>query len=111
MAVRRSAFAKMAKRNLPHACAICSAADVPLEADHIVPLAAGGSNRKSNAQLLCKSCHKTKTATDIGVIAKIRRQHEKLGPGQKRERKWKQRLGSTKWKRKVSGEVVPREVD
>ena len=109
MAVRRSTFAKLAKRNLPHACAICSATNVPLEADHVVPLAAGGSNKQSNAQLLCEPCHKTKTAADMGVIAKIKRQQDKFGAAPKRERKWKQRLGSTKWKRKINGEVVPRE--
>ena len=88
---------------------MCGTTDGPFEADHVVPLAAGGSNRMDNAQLLCVPCHKRKTAKDARVIAKIRRQSQKFGSESARNRKWKQALGSKKWKRKVNGKVVPRE--
>lgn len=31
------------------------------EIDHTIPLAEGGSNKLDNLQLLCSTCHKTKT--------------------------------------------------
>jgi len=36
------------------------------EVDHIVPLAQGGTNERSNLQPLCKSCHARKTALEDG---------------------------------------------
>ena len=33
--------------------------------DHIIPLAAGGSNEDSNLQILCQSCHLTKTQIEL----------------------------------------------
>lgn len=36
------------------------------EVDHIVPLEDGGTYDDSNAQPLCKDCHKVKTAKDRG---------------------------------------------
>lgn len=45
------------------------------EVDHIIPLAAGGTNDLSNLQLLCKACHKRKSdALDKKAAAKIKRQ-------------------------------------
>jgi 5-methylcytosine-specific restriction endonuclease McrA len=32
--------------------------------DHVVPLRQGGTDDKSNEQLLCNSCHNYKTAHD-----------------------------------------------
>jgi 5-methylcytosine-specific restriction protein A len=34
------------------------------EIDHIVPLARGGSNARSNMQGLCDPCHKAKSKTE-----------------------------------------------
>lgn len=34
-----------------------------LEFDHIIPLAAGGSNTERNIQLLCGACNRSKGAT------------------------------------------------
>ena len=43
-------------------CALCNhTVDEHAELDHRVPLSLGGSNEHSNAQLLCTSCHKTKS--------------------------------------------------
>lgn len=60
------------------ACAICgeklsspvkpSGPDYPLydliDIDHIVPLVEGGTDHADNLQVLCKPCHKTKSAAD-----------------------------------------------
>jgi 5-methylcytosine-specific restriction protein A len=37
-----------------------------VDIDHVTPLARGGEDVDSNVQVLCKSCHKTKTAMDFG---------------------------------------------
>jgi 5-methylcytosine-specific restriction enzyme A len=42
-------------------------------ADHIVPLAKGGSGDRSNYQLLCRDCAAEKDAADRGVKLKPRR--------------------------------------
>jgi 5-methylcytosine-specific restriction protein A len=34
--------------------------------DHIIPLHKGGTDEDSNIQCLCESCHRTKTAKDMG---------------------------------------------
>jgi 5-methylcytosine-specific restriction endonuclease McrA len=50
-------------------CVYCSAEDVPLEVEHIVPKIRGGSNRVSNLTLACRTCNQTKgslTAEEFG---------------------------------------------
>jgi 5-methylcytosine-specific restriction endonuclease McrA len=50
-------------------CAYCGAKDVPLQVEHIVPRARGGSNRVSNLTLACESCNQKKgsqTAAEFG---------------------------------------------
>jgi 5-methylcytosine-specific restriction endonuclease McrA len=50
-------------------CAYCGAKDVPLEVEHIIPRARGGSNRVSNLTLACHQCNLEKgsqTATEFG---------------------------------------------
>lgn len=42
-----------------------------LTVDHIVPIAMGGKNEKSNMQLLCRSCHTEKTHNDNGTQPNI----------------------------------------
>lgn len=46
-------------------CAYCDAADVPLEKEHIVPRARGGSDRVSNLTLACRPCNQAKGAADV----------------------------------------------
>ena len=41
-------------------CAYCGKGDVPLEIEHIVPKARGGSNRVSNLALACHACNQAK---------------------------------------------------
>jgi 5-methylcytosine-specific restriction endonuclease McrA len=50
-------------------CCYCSAKDVPLEVEHIVPKSRGGSNRISNLCLACHPCNQRKgnqTAAEFG---------------------------------------------
>ena len=41
-------------------CQYCSAKDIPLEVEHIVPKSKGGSNRVSNLTLSCRKCNQRK---------------------------------------------------
>jgi len=43
-------------------CAYCDVTQVPLEIDHMVPRAKGGSDRVSNLTLACRSCNQKKGA-------------------------------------------------
>jgi 5-methylcytosine-specific restriction endonuclease McrA len=43
-------------------CVTCGCQE-RLEYDHIIPLAAGGSNTERNIQLLCEPCNRKKGAT------------------------------------------------
>ena len=47
------------------ACAYCGALDVPLQIEHIVAKARGGSNRVSNLTLACRCCNEKKAARPI----------------------------------------------
>jgi 5-methylcytosine-specific restriction endonuclease McrA len=50
-------------------CAYCGVKEVPLQVEHIVPRARGGSNRAANLTLACETCNKakgTQTAAEFG---------------------------------------------
>ena len=47
-------------------CAYCDAKNVPLHIEHVIPKAAGGSNRVSNLTLACKDCNEAKSTQSIG---------------------------------------------
>ena len=93
-------------------CSICSLkidAGKSWDIDHILPLALGGTNDLENLQILCRSCHRSKTAKDdVPRIAKTKRLKARhLGarspstrpiPGSRR----------SPWKRKLDGSVVRR---
>lgn len=53
------------------------------QADHIVPLAAGGSFEHHNVQTLCIACHKAKLKADLAMIAQYRK-----GGGIPHEQPW-----------------------
>ncbi|MEV5913359.1 HNH endonuclease [Streptomyces chartreusis] len=45
------------------ACVLCGAKEF-LEVDHVLPIAQGGTWTLDNAQTLCRTCHRVKTAQD-----------------------------------------------
>ena len=50
-------------------CRICESkgiVTVSMEVDHVVPLARGGTDTRSNLQGVCVECHKKKTAEENG---------------------------------------------
>lgn len=50
-------------------CSYCNKKDVPLQIEHIVPRARGGTNRVSNLTIACESCNQkkgTQTAEEFG---------------------------------------------
>jgi 5-methylcytosine-specific restriction endonuclease McrA len=52
-----------------HQCVYCGAKEVPLEVEHLLPRARGGSNRVSNLTLACHACNHakgTQTAAEFG---------------------------------------------
>ncbi len=56
-------------RKWQHRCVYCGAREVPLQIDHIVPKARGGTDRPSNLTLACEPCNLRKgkqTATEFG---------------------------------------------
>jgi hypothetical protein len=46
-------------------CAYCGSTDVPLNVEHIVPRARGGSNRVGNLAIACEPCNQAKGARPI----------------------------------------------
>lgn len=51
-------------------CAYCGAQNVPLQVEHIVPRASGGSNRVSNLTLACQPCNQKKGSKPIDEFLK-----------------------------------------
>lgn len=50
--------------------------DTPYVLDHIRPIAMGGSQwDRDNLQVLCHRCNKSKTARDLGQIARYKKYH------------------------------------
>ncbi|GAA0430841.1 HNH endonuclease signature motif containing protein [Streptomyces luteireticuli] len=49
-------------------CARCGFAYLPsaVDVDHVTPLARGGEDVEANVQVLCRTCHRIKTAEDFG---------------------------------------------
>jgi 5-methylcytosine-specific restriction endonuclease McrA len=51
-----------------HRCAYCGAKGVPLQVDHVVPRASGGSNRVSNLVPACTPCNQAKGSRPVNVF-------------------------------------------
>lgn len=72
--------------------------------DHVIPDAMGGQPLLENCAVLCAACHGVKTRTlDVPAIAKVKRIRAKH-IGAKKPSAWP----TSKWRRKVNGETVPR---
>jgi hypothetical protein len=53
-----------------HTCAYCGKSDVPLQIEHMVPKARGGTDRVSNLTLACEKCNIKKGTKDIAMFLK-----------------------------------------
>jgi 5-methylcytosine-specific restriction endonuclease McrA len=51
-----------------HQCAYCGKSDVPLQIEHLVPKARGGTDRVSNLTLACEKCNRKKGTKEITVF-------------------------------------------
>lgn len=90
-------------------CHLCSrkiAAGEYWQADHVIALCNGGTNREGNLKPACRNCCYAKTAEDVAEKAEVaatRKSHILPKPLST----WGAGRGS-KWKKKMSGETVPR---
>jgi 5-methylcytosine-specific restriction protein A len=75
--------------------------------DHVVPDGLNGDTGIDNCAVLCVACHKQKTRGDVGNIAKAKRREARhIGAHKSRNPLPGGKL--SKWKRKITGEVVRR---
>jgi 5-methylcytosine-specific restriction protein A len=76
--------------------------------DHVNPDSLTGTNDIDNCAVLCTPCHKQKTRDDVGNIAKAKRREARhIGAHKSRNPIPGGKLSA--WKRKITGEVVPRD--
>ena len=69
-------FPPAARRAILQRDPVCPCGRPSTQADHIVPVAEGGSDDESNGQGLCRSCHDTKTAAEAArARARVPRRH------------------------------------
>ncbi len=115
---RRRSLSNMDRLNLfiqRHGqCAHCEMKIMPgkrWDVDHVIPIALGGSNNVENLQILCWSCHITKTAyEDIPRIAKTHRllvRHH----GAKRSRRPLPCGRESPFKKTMDGRIVKRKLN
>jgi 5-methylcytosine-specific restriction endonuclease McrA len=79
-------------------CAYCSAENVPLQVEHIVPKARGGSNRISNLTLACQPCNQKKGAMPVEqFLAKKPDLLKRIQAQAKRPLKDAAAVNSTRW--------------
>ena len=69
----KAAVIKRATRGLQTICEECGTACTQFEIDHRNPCGLTGKATLENAFLLCRGCHKEKTAQDVAAIAKAKR--------------------------------------
>ena len=88
-------------------CAYCQMSGVPLEVEHIVPKARGGSNRISNLTLACKACNTKKGARTAGEFG-----HPEVQAQAKRPLKDAAAVNATRWAlyRRLQATGLPVEV-
>src|SRR5712692_4349369 len=51
-------------------CAYCGKQNIPLQIEHIIPRAKGGTDRVSNLTLACEQCNRAKGTQEIAVFLK-----------------------------------------
>lgn len=91
-----------------HLCGGKIAAGEAWDADHALPLALGGEDGGDNLRPAHARCHKAKTASDVSRIRKADRQRA-AHIGAKAQSRTPLPFGrKSAWKRKVTGEIVPR---
>ena len=79
------------------------------EFDHVLACGLGGDATLANCEVLCPKHHRQKTGThDIPRMAKADRARAKIMEGKKRKSRPIPGSRGTKWKKKLSGEVVER---
>jgi len=88
-------------------CVYCGAENIPLQVEHIVPKARGGSNQVSNLTLACEPCNKKKgsqTAEEFG--------HPKVQAQAKKPLKDATVVNTTRWAlyRRIKATGLPVEV-
>ena len=84
-------------------CAYCDAKNVPLQVEHIVPKAHGGSDRVSNLTLACQACNQKKSALPIHVfLAKDPKRLKKILAQAKQSLKHAAAVNITRFKLKQS---------
>lgn len=93
-------------------CEKCSAALKPGEGevDHVLPAALGGEPTIANGRLICRACHKEKSASDVRRIRKADRQRDK-NTGAMRTKNPMPGSRASKFKRRMDGTVELRETE
>ena len=80
-------------------CSYCDVKDVPLQIEHIVPKAKGGTNRISNLCLACEKCNLKKGTADVEkFLAKKPKVLKRIKSQAKRPLKDAAAVNSTRWK-------------
>jgi len=95
------------RKGICHICGNKIYAGQDWEVEHIIPMALGGDDRGKNLDLAHIECHRGKTKTDVGRIAKAKRQAARH-VGKKISRNPLPCGKGSKMKKKLSGEVVLR---
>lgn len=80
----------------------------PWECDHVIAIINGGENREGNLAPALRDKHRAKTAADVALKSRTaKRRAAHLGVKSKSARPMPGGK-SSKWKRKISGEIVAR---
>jgi 5-methylcytosine-specific restriction protein A len=78
-----------------------------IEFDHLTPCELGGTSAPDNCWVLCRGCHRDKTQLDVATMAKSRAARARHVGARNSSRPLPCGRKSP-WKKKISGEVVPR---
>lgn len=92
-------------------CEVCTAKLFvgKFQYDHVIPDALGGEATLSNCRVACSACHDHKTfGEDIPFIARAKRRAADHAGAKTPSRNPLPGGRRSKWRKKISGEVVPR---